>query len=1048
MACSIKDNNLGSKTFIEKGIQRGRRTSKDIAIEQMDSVEGYAYVPSKQEVKIYVGNLIKENVIKNFNFENTKKEQDKVILNRLSYVSNDRALAIGKRLILINNELFGPTDVERSGIGFVISNTEIDRLRFESRRYWKTDDNGKYLLYAWTNNKNSPYIKQEKVLFDFVNFNLQKSEAIKCRDVRKILDPREMSLSNAILTKTEIKRSQVSEINSNTQTIANSIRGEKQGSQSLLINASTQIVAQVTQTQKKYVYSGDLVFRDVENLGNINEPETLFCTKQWVLIKRSNNLSSTTTKARKIDRYTLISSTTMTIAESNINVDSDKTLWELQINGGIGKDQKVYLPLLQEKFYYYDYAFELDLPFSSKEIKNFNGINKPLIAQIVPEYNFEIQNYEQGIKNINEILIPNMYVISSEIRDDVKSQAQGTTNANTYFDKVITMNGVLDPTPFRMKMGKQIADINAIDITGEYYDNYALKIKQLYSPRVDTNEERKRIDELNNLLNLDSRLKYIGIPISNVGILNEFYDKKELFPMYTDIQFSTDRTTQLAQIIKDSKLNSVLTNNLMKSDNTNSGFDKKKFLETTEYIEEAIGDNGSIQLNKKYSFERNDRRVWNITTWMKDFDEQDNLVTPNQVLNNVQDIGVFLDQETKEITLNNNPNYDFFKNLMRIIFIGKMRKLIQDKFRTYEDMINGKLAYSETVLYRVEKKLADRNGKPTGDVIQNFYFPNANEIDILKFVDTQVKYGVPYAYSVYAYQAVIGTRYHYDDLTLSDEAFMAYFQVTQEPYILLVEVPYYQFSGAIVDDPPVYPDINMIPYRGIDNELLIWCNGGTGELWQDPIIIEPQEKEIIDLFRSIKGYDKKEKIRYKSDDFIGVFQIYRIDYPPESYSDFASNLLLALSSDYDITSDLGANSSSFIDRIRPNKKYWYCFRAVDHHGHFSNPSPVMQVQMINNKGTIFPLIEEYQFQSRKKKEISKTLRKYLYIAPKLSQTLVNEKKMGIEDNETVRDVKNVYLGVAEQDLWGKNYLIRITSKNTGKIIELNVNFDHKFNRSK
>ena len=74
---------------------------------------------------------------------------------------------------------------------------------------------------------------------------------------------------------------------------------------------------------------------------------------------------------------------------------------------------------------------------------------------------------------------------------------------------------------------------------------------------------------------------------------------------------------------------------------------------------------------------------------------------------------------------------------MFTIFLEKLRKLVRDKFRTYEQVMKGTPAYSETILYRVAKF----EGGPNGTPIQNYYFPNSNEVDVLRFIDTQVKYG-------------------------------------------------------------------------------------------------------------------------------------------------------------------------------------------------------------------------------------------------------------------------------------------------------------------
>jgi hypothetical protein len=72
------------------------------------------------------------------------------------------------------------------------------------------------------------------------------------------------------------------------------------------------------------------------------------------------------------------------------------------------------------------------------------------------------------------------------------------------------------------------------------------------------------------------------------------------------------------------------------------------------------------------------------------------------------------------------------------------------------------------------------------------------------------------------------------------------------------------------------------------------------------------------------------------------------------------------------------------------------------------------------------------------------MRKYLFIKPKLSQTVVNEQKSGIENLESVKDVRDIQLGLMDETVFGKDYLIRLTSKQSGKTIEFKIRLNHSF----
>jgi uncharacterized protein YdgA (DUF945 family) len=65
------------------------------------------------------------------------------------------------------------------------------------------------------------------------------------------------------------------------------------------------------------------------------------------------------------------------------------------------------------------------------------------------------------------------------------------------------------------------------------------------------------------------------------------------------------------------------------------------------------------------------------------------------------------------------------------------------------------------------------------------------------------------------------------------------------------------------------------------------------------------------------------------------------------------------------------------------------------------------------------------------------------LAPSLPQLMVND--AGVSDKDSSLNVTSPSLGVAEQGkIWGKKYKIRITSKETGKKIDFNLEYDYNF----
>ena len=128
------------------------------------------------------------------------------------------------------------------------------------------------------------------------------------------------------------------------------------------------------------------------------------------------------------------------------------------------------------------------------------------------------------------------------------------------------------------------------------------------------------------------------------------------------------------------------------------------------------------------------------------------------------------------------------------------------------------------------------------------------------------------------------------------------------------------------------------------------------------------------------------------------------------------------------------------------------FRSVDFHGGLSNPSTVYEVELYGDTGVTFPIIREYQFGQISPKMDSKSARKIIQIVPRFTQAYLNQDASGLIDPAT-GEVKaamgsRVYLGVEDEPLFGRGdkprkFKIRITSKTTGKKVDLNVSFKTK-----
>ena len=274
-------------------------------------------------------------------------------------------------------------------------------------------------------------------------------------------------------------------------------------------------------------------------------------------------------------------------------------------------------------------------------------------------------------------------------------------------------------------------------------------------------------------------------------------------------------------------------------------------------------------------------------------------------------------------------------------------------------------------------------------------------------------------------------------------------KIYMEPSILVVEVPYFFGTAKIKDKPPIAPDVNFVPYKDNPKQFLILLNRQTGHYRFDPVFFGSEERKTIkELYKAQQKVFNKDKLEYKAEvrDFPKYFQVFRTTEKPKNIQDFANKLYKTIDVDVFKESVQKAVAGSIVDDIEPNRKYWYLFRTIDQHDLFSNPTNVFEVELVQNSGTVYPIIRVFEFEEE---EIpSKTFRKFLQIKPAVAQTLLNEGKSGIKDSayDVLKNEVdgNIVLGLADESVWGKRIKLRIVSQSSGKTFDLNLTFKSSF----
>jgi len=263
--------------------------------------------------------------------------------------------------------------------------------------------------------------------------------------------------------------------------------------------------------------------------------------------------------------------------------------------------------------------------------------------------------------------------------------------------------------------------------------------------------------------------------------------------------------------------------------------------------------------------------------------------------------------------------------------------------------------------------------------------------------------------------------------------------------IQIIEIPYVITNAVNVHDlPPMYPDVNFYPVRYKSDKIKILLNQNNFRYSAVPVAIQATDNQLFNDMRQSQGAEQDAPIVFGADDTEVRFQIFRLDaVVPETYSDFANKIIHTLSTK--TSNNQSVTSAALIDDIKPNTNYYYCFRTIDKGGWISNPSPIIRVQVVDDNGRRYPIIEPYDLQLLNPPKTKKSFKKYLEIGASVEEQVVVPKDPDATSAGSPYNLAEALVGpeggIMRDGPQNKALKIRITSKDTGKKIDLNVDFN-------
>ena len=835
---------------------------------------------------------------------------------------------------------------------------------------------------------------------------------------------------------------------------------------------------------------------------------------------------------------------------------------------------------------YVDHSTEIPLLMSEDEMAAA-GLSRAPLGIIRPVYNYLLLDYENILESKVKPAgythaIPNIYTIMLEAenieqiapRNDFFRQGFRVEGPRTNEDflNFTTVGGLIEkvrPSRLPLRPGASTSEQHLSFSQKQYFCSWTKAVNRVFplSREVFNGEGGNDLIRAGRkFFNAFEDFTYIIIPPEQLNFVEGANQYKRNYPMYNELRFQTDPRKTFGEIFKDSKLSTFIMR-------------EASMLPPVPYLARhaPLPFNTYTQNSRGWSttnrvLRRADLRSTDVIDFWSRFDETGEFGTEQDELLADRFMVLLGLNEEQDILGSSKWTSRFARRLLKYKFLEGIRTAVKDNLRTYEELLSGELATSETVFYRIEKKL-------NGDVVQEFFVPNTEDVDIFEYIDTQVMYGASvdaddfnvYEYEIYAGQLIIGSEYQRamvptvtgappredfpdgedplppagraqaqppppgaaagqeaapdqaqpgrDDPSAKEDTrrrrkqerdtanFFAdmgmtlaagavgdlvtalsatgvsvwtgdpskpsgspglppkdmYIQIAMNsrvrPSLQIVQVPIFKTPPVmLLDKPPASPVVDFVPYRSVDDKLLINMNEQANTHTRArPVSFNSEEEShffnvaTMQLMNGLTSPDldlDTAPIIFGNDDFAASFEVYRLSSPPTTYQDFA-NALYHIADLRDESKVPIASSAGFKDALVPNQKYYYTFRVKDVHGHFSNPTEVYQIELVNNSGAIYLLLDVYDFPEESTVTFSKDVRRYIKIQPSLLQGVVNMERSNLLDNagQPVPSPRGrtIHLGPDTATVWGKKLKFRLASKKTGRKIDINVKFKIKQN---
>ena len=689
-------------------------------------------------------------------------------------------------------------------------------------------------------------------------------------------------------------------------------------------------------------------------------------------------------------------------------------------------------------------------------------------AKIDPEYSLYNKTYENAISGsfVTEAVLPNFYIYnlyaSSYLGENGfrKTDAwQGNTVANhvseiQYRDQ-LSLAGIIPETSLPTGGPESVDYLNRFSV--------ALRSDEF-------TEETK--------VTVASKTQSMIFPATDGDMLWSQRRQRTGLPMHIETSFTPEDIGPVGEVIKNSGISTIVLESLLKAQD--DGAIPVNYNTTSDYVVGRLLGTPEDKYVSSVNLGERPYKVHDISRIL-------NFGTNGEVITSLVVTEKGLEPVTG-VTLSNE----------QVREIGRAKRQIRSSLRwltpNYSDILRSRISLSSESLGYILRKF-DING----NLMQEILFGNTGDLQILSYIDTQVKYNTQYTYELSEFRLVYSPTY---DLFMADSIlpeFLStypdyesigdnranYVDSNMNPYYdiytsenpegLIIELPIYgsfyeipNFSNLegsvdyptakILDYPPTTPEMQILPLLSNYRQIKINIQQNTGDY------IGKQSLDVVPLLdteiRLAELYDYQSQFEYyilaqgklgfKNEGINEIIsaRLYRtteLDRAVTEYSelyrsfgnDQAESALMTI--DPSLSLENSVLAFDMIDTIEPNQYYYYTCIVEDVHGNPSNPSPIYRVRLVYEKGLYIPEIEVYNHIPLSNKIPTRKFARFMQIQASDIQTFPF---VDIDENGAAVGTKNLAERTGD-GLAGQEFIVRLTSRDTGRKFDVKVSFDEK-----